>query len=62
MRRSGLDKEPVPHVHEPNTQAMMDIGLRTLLSGALAQPEPGAVTASNGSPNRSGRSPFYFRQ
>jgi putative ABC transport system permease protein len=39
MRRSGLDKEPVPHVYEPNTQAMMDTGLRTLLSGALAQPE-----------------------
>ena len=22
MRRSGLDKEAVPHVYEPNTQAM----------------------------------------
>ena len=33
MRRSGLDKQPVPHVYEPTTQAMMDTGLRTLLSG-----------------------------
>jgi putative ABC transport system permease protein len=44
MRRSGLDKEPVPHVYEPNTQAIdgyktTDLVVGGALSaGALARP------------------------
>jgi len=44
MRRSGLDKEPVPHVYEPNTQAIDGYKTADLVvggagsAGALARP------------------------
>src|ERR1700728_4337009 len=53
MRRSGLDKEPIPHVYEPNTQAIggyrtADLVVRVAGSaGALSSPLRAVVRESD---------------